>query len=168
MSTNRLINDSILSDIGDAIREKCETTTMYKPQDMAAAIRSIPKGSSGKNIQASFETPPPYTEDSVVGSLLGTNSTSYQDTGLGLTVKKSGIYNIFWAHGRSATSGNFGSRLFINGIGYGREFTQFLRSYQCVFLYHVRLNEGDVLSVRGYSSYTSYTLYVSNLVIIEV
>lgn len=35
------IDDSILTDIGDAIREKKDTTDKYAPQNMAAAISSI-------------------------------------------------------------------------------------------------------------------------------
>ena len=41
MSTNRLINDSVLTDIAGAIREKNRLTNLYHPQDMAAAIRGL-------------------------------------------------------------------------------------------------------------------------------
>ena len=37
-----LITESHLDDIADAIREKLEVETTYRPGDMAAAILSIP------------------------------------------------------------------------------------------------------------------------------
>lgn len=42
-----LIEESIMYDIGDAIREKRSTTRTYLPSEMASAIRGISSGGSG-------------------------------------------------------------------------------------------------------------------------
>lgn len=44
------IDDSNLTNIADAIREKNSATTTYKPSEMAAAIRAIESGGAGAEI----------------------------------------------------------------------------------------------------------------------
>ena len=41
MSEKVIITESSLADIAEAIRDKAETVTLYRPGDMAAAIQSI-------------------------------------------------------------------------------------------------------------------------------
>ena len=43
----KLISDSILTAIANAIRNKRGTTTQYKPSEMANAILNIPTGGGG-------------------------------------------------------------------------------------------------------------------------
>lgn len=44
---NVIVNDSNLTAIADAIREKNGETTTYKPSEMAAAITNLPSGGGG-------------------------------------------------------------------------------------------------------------------------
>lgn len=45
--SNKLYNESDISDIADAIREKNGSSDTYKVSEMSAAIRAIPTGGSG-------------------------------------------------------------------------------------------------------------------------
>ena len=44
---NVLVNDTSLTAIGNAIREKNGETTLYKPAEMATAITNLPSGGGG-------------------------------------------------------------------------------------------------------------------------
>ena len=87
-----------------------------------------------------------------------------------ITVAKAGTYDVYWCGYRSSNSGTWGSRLYINGSGYGSNITtfdQYLTSVQVVHLSGVALNADDVLTVRARSRGSSYTFYIYDLVIIE-
>lgn len=44
------VNDTTLTDIADAIREKLDTEQTYKPSEMAEAVRGIQSGGSGESL----------------------------------------------------------------------------------------------------------------------
>lgn len=50
-----LVNETSLSAIADAIREKNGSNETYKPSEMAAAIGAIETGGGGDNLPASEE-----------------------------------------------------------------------------------------------------------------
>lgn len=170
MSINRLINDSILSDIGDAIREKNGLPERYHPQDMAEAIRTIDGGGgtgTEKNIQTSLDSYDDTSLNVIISNHKVSGNTGYDTVpGVSIVVKKTGIYKISWAYGRSA-AGDFGTRLSINGMGYGREFTQFVSHQQIAFMWDVPLTVGDLLEIHACTTGGSRTCYANNLIIIE-
>lgn len=49
--SNKLYNESDISDIADAIREKNGSSDTYKVSEMSAAIRAIPTGSGGLTVK---------------------------------------------------------------------------------------------------------------------
>lgn len=98
------------------------------------------------------------------------SSTYTRVPNISLTVEKSGTYNVYWSGYRNSTSGVFGTQLCINGVDYGTAKTSFDETYdsvQNVCLENVRLNQGDVLTIKARSRTTSYAMSVMGLTIIE-
>lgn len=122
------------------------------------AIPSTYIGSAVKNIQAYMGT------DSVA-------VTSYTATDVTLTVKKAGTYKVSWMGWRNTTGGTSGSRLYINGTGYGTANTTFDAEgstyVQFNALTGVSLAKDDVIVVRARARSTSYFTAVGNLIIEE-
>lgn len=97
------------------------------------------------------------------------NTTAYSDTGVTLTVAKSGTYDVYWSGFRSSTSGTNGTQLYKNGSAYGSAQTTFTNSYnQTVRLTNVSLAEDDVLKIYARARGTNYYMCAANLTIIEV
>lgn len=99
------------------------------------------------------------------------NSGKYVDTGLNLTVAKSGIYNVYWEGWRTTQNGTSGSQLVVDGTDYGEAQEQFdssLKSIQRPFISNVELAEGQVVSLKAKAYNMQYNMYVMNLTIIEV
>ena len=66
-----ILNEQSLYDIGDAIREKLEVSTEYKPSEMPAAIRSISGGGTLPYYTGSYDITPKLTTQT-----MGTNQKS--------------------------------------------------------------------------------------------
>lgn len=117
-------------------------------------------GGGGKNAQ--------------IANGLGLSSTTmngYNDSGLKLTVAKSGTYNVYWAGYRSNTGGTSGSQLAINDTDYGaaqETFDDDWRNLQVICLPNVSLTEGQVVSLKVKARSIQYRMIVMNLTIIEV
>lgn len=121
----------------------------------AAGVRTqgTSSGGSGMNIQATT-------------GYKSRKANSYGDTGLSLTVRKSGTYNISWCAWRGSSSGTMGTNLHINGTAEGENHTTWTGTYgQCITLTGKALSANDVLTLYATSGNNSRTVYVANLVI---
>ena len=113
-------------------------------------------GGTSKNVQ-------------VLQSTSRTNSSSLTKVLGDLTVSKTGTYDIYWSGGRTNTSTSYtwGTRLYVDGTGYGTENTTWSNNCQSNHLSNVPLTANQKLSVyvRGRSG--SYYTFAPMLVIIE-
>lgn len=116
---------------------------------------NVPSGSS-KNVQ-------------VLQSTSRTNSSSLTKVLGDLTVSKTGTYDIYWSGGRSNTSSSYtwGTRLYVNGTGYGTENTSWTNNCQSNHLSNVSLTANQKLSVYTRGRGGSYYTFAPMLVIIE-
>ena len=114
-------------------------------------------GGSSKNVQ-------------LLQSTSRVNSTSLAKALGDLTVSKTGTYDIYWSGGRTNTSSGYtwGTRLYVDGTGYGTENTSWTNNVQSNHLSNVSLTANQKLSVysRGRSG-SSYYSFVPMLVIVE-
>ena len=95
-----------------------------------------------------------------------TNSSSYVDTDLSLTVSKAGTYKCYWSQDRNTTSGTNGSRLYKGSAAQGTAHTSWTHNgNSCEET--LTFSVGDVITIRARARNTSYYVGVSNLVIIE-
>lgn len=113
-------------------------------------------GGSSKNVQ-------------VLQSTTRVNASSLTKACGDLTVSKTGTYDIYWSGGRSNTSTSYtwGTRLYINGTGYGTENTTWTNNVQSNHLSNVSLTANQKLSVYSRGRSGSYYTFVPMLVIIE-
>ena len=116
---------------------------------------NVPSGSS-KNVQ-------------VLQSTSRTNSSSLTKVLGDLTVSKTGTYDIYWSGGRSNTSTSYtwGTRLYVDGTGYGTENTSWTNNCQSNHLSNVSLTANQKLSVYARGRTGSYYTFAPMLVIIE-
>ena len=109
-------------------------------------------GSSSMNVQ-------------VASGYKSRKANSYGDTGLSLTVAKSGTYKISWAAWRGSSQGTMGTNLQINNTA-GTNQQPWTGTYgQCITLENQSLSQGDVLTLYATSGSNSRTIYVANLAI---
>lgn len=126
----------------------------------AAGVRTQGTNSGGggesKNVQ-------------VLQSTSRTNSSSLTKVNGDLTVSKTGTYDIYWSAGRSNTSSSYtwGSRLYVDGSGYGTENTSWSNNVQNNHLTNVSLTANQKLSVYTRGRSGSYYVFAPLLVIIE-
>ena len=113
-------------------------------------------GGSSKNVQ-------------VLQSTSRTSSSSLTKVLGDLTVSKTGTYDIYWSAGRSNTSTSYtwGSRLYVDGSGYGTENTSWSNNVQNNHLTNVSLTANQKLSVYTRGRSGSYYTFAPMLVIIE-
>ena len=113
-------------------------------------------GSDSKNVQ-------------VIQSTSRTNASSLTKVLGDLTVSKTGTYDIYWSGGRSNTSSSYtwGTRLYIDGSGYGTENTTWTNNCQSNHLSNVSLTANQKLSVYARGRTGSYYTFAPMLVIIE-
>ena len=113
-------------------------------------------GGSSKNVQ-------------VLQSTSRTNSSSMTKVLGDLTVTKTGTYDIYWSGGRTNTSTSYtwGTRLYVNGSGYGTENTTWSNNCQSNHLSNVSLTENQKLSIYARGRSGSYYTFAPMLVIIE-
>ena len=116
---------------------------------------NVPSGTS-KNVQ-------------VLQSTSRTNSSSLTKVLGDLTVSKTGTYDIYWSGGRSNTSSSYtwGTRLYVDGSGYGTENTTWTNNCQSNHLSNVSLTANQKLSVYARGRTGSYYTFAPMLVIIE-
>lgn len=113
-------------------------------------------GGTSKNVQ-------------VLQSTSRANSSSLTKVLGDLTVSKTGTYDIYWSGGRSNTSTSYtwGTRLYVDGSGYGTENTTWTNNCQSNHLSNVSLTANQKLSVYSRGRSGSYYTFVPMLVIIE-
>ncbi len=116
---------------------------------------NVPSGTS-KNVQ-------------VLQSTSRTSSSSLTKVLGDLTVSKTGTYDIYWSGGRSNTSTSYtwGTRLYVDGSGYGTENTSWSNNCQSNHLSNVSLTANQKLSVYARGRTGSYYTFAPMLVIIE-
>ena len=105
----------------------------------------------------------------VLQSKSRTNSSSLTKVLGDLTVSKTGTYDIYWSGGRSNTSTSYtwGTRLYVDGSGYGTENTTWTNNCQSNHLSNVSLTANQKLSVYARGRTGSYYTFAPMLVIIE-
>ena len=113
-------------------------------------------GGTSKNVQ-------------VLQSTSRTNSSSLTKVRGDLTVSKTGTYDIYWSGGRSNTSSSYtwGTRLYVDGTGYGTENTTWSNNCQSNHLSNVSLTVNQKLSVYARGRSGSYYTFAPMLVIVE-
>ena len=113
-------------------------------------------GGSSKNVQ-------------VLQSTTRVNASSLTKACGDLTVSKTGTYDIYWSGGRSNTSTSYtwGTRLYVDGSGYGTENTSWTNNVQSNHLSNVSLTANQKLSVYARGRTGSYYTFVPMLVIVE-
>ena len=113
-------------------------------------------GGTSKNVQ-------------VLQSTSRTNSSSLTKVLGDLTVSKTGTYDIYWSGGRSNTSTSYtwGTRLYVDGEGYGTENTSWSNNCQSNHLSNVSLTANQKLSVYARGRTGSYYTFAPMLVIVE-
>lgn len=114
-------------------------------------------GGSSKNVQ-------------VLQSTSRTNAGSLTKVLGDLTVSKTGTYDIYWSGGRSNTSTSYtwGTRLYVDGTGYGTENTTWTNNCQSNHLTNVSLTANQKLSVYARGRTGSYYTFAPMLAIVEV
>ena len=113
-------------------------------------------GGTSKNVQ-------------VLQSTSRTNSSSLTKVLGDLTVSKTGTYDVYWSGGRTNTSTSYtwGTRLYIDGSGYGTENTSWSNNCQSNHLSNVSLTANQKLSVYARGRTGSYYTFAPMLVIVE-
>lgn len=121
-----------------------------------AAVNVNVSSGSSKNVQ-------------VLQSTSRTNASSLTKVLGDLTVSKTGTYDIYWSGGRSNTSTSYtwGTRLYVDGTGYGTENTSWSNNCQSNHLSNVSLTANQKLSVYARGRTGSYYTFVPMLVIVE-
>ena len=129
--------------------------TGYNSTAQYYTISAASGGGSSKNIQ-------------VANEYKSRTANSYGDTGLTLTVGKTGTYTISWVAWRGSSSGTMGTNLHINGTAEASNHQTFTGTYgQFVSLTNQSLSKDDVLTLYATSGNNSRTIYVANLTIVE-
>ena len=113
-------------------------------------------GGTSKNVQ-------------VLQSTSRTNSSSLTKVLGDLTVTKTGTYDVYWSGGRTNTSTSYtwGTRLYVDGTGYGTENTTWSNNCQSNHLSNVSLTANQKLSVYARGRTGSYYTFAPMLAIVE-
>ena len=132
------------------------TVTISNGTSNLWSITGTYSGGSSKNVQ-------------VLQSTSRTNSSSLTKVLGDLTVSKTGTYDVYWSGGRSNTSTSYtwGTRLYVDGSGYGTENTSWSNNCQSNHLSNVSLTANQKLSVYARGRTGSYYTFAPMLVIIE-
>ena len=133
------------------------TITISNGQSNLWSVTGTYSGGGGdKNVQISQST-------------TRNNASSLTKANGDLTVSKTGTYDIYWTASRSNTSTSYtwGSRLYVDGEGYGTENTSWSNNVQNNHLSNVSLTANQKLSVYTRGRSGSYYTYAPMLLIIE-
>ena len=151
VTTSNLTADNIKSGVVVKVGDSSD-------DDCVASVTGSYSGGSGssKNVQ-------------VLQSTSRANSSSLTKVLGDLTVSKTGTYDIYWSGGRTNTSTSYtwGTRLYVDGTGYGTENTSWSNNCQSNHLSNVSLTANQKLSVYARGRSGSYYTFVPMLVIIE-
>ena len=150
VTTTNLTADNIKSGVTVQIGDSADSDRV------ASVTGTYSGGGTSKNVQ-------------VLQSTSRTNSSSLTKVLGDLTVSKSGTYDIYWSGGRSNTSTSYtwGTRLYVDGTGYGTENTTWTNNCQSNHLSNVSLTANQKLSVYARGRTGSYYTFAPMLVIIE-
>lgn len=142
------------SELVSGSETKTENGT-YDVTNLASLIVNVSSGSK-KNVQ-------------VLQSTSRTNAGSLTKVLGDMTVTKTGTYDVYWSGGRSNTSTSYtwGTRLYVDGSGYGTENTSWTNNCQSNHLSNVSLTVNQKLSVYARGRTGSYYTFAPMLVIIE-
>lgn len=132
------------------------TVTISNGTSNIYSVTGTYSGGSSKNVQ-------------VLQSTSRTSSSSLTKVLGDLTVSKTGTYDVYWSGGRSNTSTSYtwGTRLYVDGTGYGTENTTWTNNCQSNHLSNVSLTANQKLSVYARGRTGSYYTFAPMLVIIE-
>ena len=132
------------------------TVTISNGTSNLWSVTGTYSGGSSKNVQ-------------VLQSTSRTNSSSLTKVLGDLTVSKTGTYDIYWSGGRSNTSTSYtwGTRLYVDGSGYGTENTTWSNNCQSNHLSNVSLTANQKLSVYARGRSGSYYTFAPMLAIVE-
>jgi hypothetical protein len=151
VTTTNLTADNIKSGVTVQIGDSADS-------DRVASVTGTYSGGGGtsKNVQ-------------VLQSTSRTNSSSLTKVLGDLTVSKTGTYDVYWSGGRSNTSTSYtwGTRLYIDGTGYGTENTSWSNNCQSNHLSNVSLTVNQKLSVYARGRTGSYYTFAPMLTIVE-
>lgn len=151
VTTTNLTADNIKSGVTVQIGDSADS-------DRVASVTGTYTGGGGtsKNVQ-------------VLQSTSRTNASSLTKVLGDLTVSKTGTYDVYWSGGRSNTSTSYtwGTRLYVDGTGYGTENTSWTNNCQSNHLSNVSLTVNQKLSVYARGRTGSYYTFAPMLVIIE-
>ena len=151
VTTTNLTADNIKSGVTVQIGDSADS-------DRVASVTGTYSGGGGtsKNVQ-------------VLQSTSRTNASSLTKVLGDLTVSKTGTYDIYWSGGRSNTSTSYtwGTRLYIDGTGYGTENTTWSNNCQSNHLSNVSLTVNQKLSVYARGRTGSYYTFAPMLTIVE-
>ena len=151
------------------------TATFYDVSDTTAAAADVASGkyfytSAGVKTQGTNSGGGGSSKNvQVLQSTSRTNSSSLTKVLGDLTVTKTGTYDIYWSGGRTnaSTSYTWGTRLYVDGSGYGTENTTWTNNCQSNHLSNVSLTANQKLSVYARGRTGSYYTFAPMLVIVE-
>ena len=150
------------------------TATFTDVTDTTAAAADVASGkyfytASGVRTQGTNSGGGTTKNVQILQSTSRTNSSSLTKVLGDLTVSKTGTYDIYWSGGRSNTSTSYtwGTRLYVDGSGYGTENTSWSNNCQSNHLSNVSLTANQKLSVYARGRTGSYYTFAPMLVIIE-
>ena len=150
VTTTNLTADNIKSGVTVQVGDSADSDRV------ASVTGTYSGGGSSKNVQ-------------VLQSTSRTNSSSLTKVLGDLTVSKTGTYDVYWSGGRTNTSTSYtwGTRLYVDGTGYGTENTTWSNNCQSNHLSNVSLTANQKLSVYARGRNGSYYTFAPMLVIIE-
>ncbi len=150
------------------------SATFYDVSDTTAAASDVATGkyfytAAGVRTQGTNSGGGTSKNVQINQSTTRTNSSSLTKANGDLTVSKTGTYDIYWSAGRSNTSTSYtwGSRLYVDGSGYGTENTSWSNNVQNNHLTNVSLTANQKLSVYTRGRSGSYYTFAPMLVIVE-
>lgn len=122
--------------------------------DRVLSVTGTYSGGSAMNIQIDNETKQ-------------RTANSYGDTGLTLTVAKTGTYTVTWTAWRGSSSSTMGTNLHVNDTTGTNQQTWTGTYGQRIELTNQSYSQGDVLKLYATSGSNSRSVYVANLTIIQ-
>ena len=150
VTTSNLTAENIKSGVTVTVGDSADADRV------ASVTGTYSGGGTSKNVQ-------------VLQSTSRTSASSLTKVLGDLTVSKTGTYDVYWSGGRSNTSTSYtwGTRLYVDGTGYGTENTTWTNNCQSNHLSNVSLTANQKLSVYARGRTGSYYTFVPMLVIVE-